>query len=624
MGFLDYFRRGADTARAASSRPLPGRQARGPFLAAAQDRFTASWMATQQAINDELRGDLDRLRMRARDLAKNNDYARKFLRMVARNLAGPKGFILQARVEDGPAKPDRLANDAIESAFFAWARRGSAEISGRMSFADLQRNIVTAVARDGEALVQVIRGSAANNPERLAYQMLDAARLDTQKNQAGANGVNAIVMGVELDAYTRPVAYWIKSKIDGAAGTRVPASDIIHVFLPENAEQVRGIPWMHAAMLAMHDLGEFNRSALLAARKGADTLGFIVSPDGTANALADTTEAGEPIRLTAPGTYDVLPEGYDIRTPESNYPNQVYDVFVKAILRRIASGLDVAYNGLANDLEGVNYSSIRAGVLEERDQWMTLQNWFIDAFLEPVFDEWFARAMTAGTLTMPNGSALPAAKADKFRKHEWQGRRWSWVDPLKDMEAALLAIRSGMASPQQIAAQQGVDLEDVIDAIKAANEMAVAAGLAPYAAPAAAPAPAPQPDPAMSKLAAAALMRMSEPPAVPPAPTFHYSAPPINLNIGETRNVIQVPEQAPPTIEVKNEVAAPVVNIEPAAVEVRVDAIMPEQPAPVVEVQVDMPDEMKIAALPTRETTSSVTRDANGNIIATTQMERDA
>jgi lambda family phage portal protein len=289
-------------------------------------------------------------------------------------------------------------------------------------------------------------------------------------------------MGVELDTYGRPTAYWIKDKVNGTASTRVPAQDIIHVFVPEHPEQVRGIPWMHAAMIALHDLGEFNRAALLAARKGAETLGFIVSPDGTGVAVADQVEP-EPLKISAPGTYDVLPEGYDIKTPDYNYPNEVFDPFVKAILRRISSGFDVAYNSLANDLEGVNYSSIRAGVLEERDQWMTLQNWFIEAFLEPVFAEWFPRAMTAGTAVLPSGATLPVSKAEKFQAHEWQGRRWSWVDPLKDQEAAVLAIEKGLMSPQQVAAQQGLDLEDVINAIAAANAMAEAAGLPAYSAP---------------------------------------------------------------------------------------------------------------------------------------------
>lgn len=638
-----------------TSRPSGYRPSR-KFSAAAVDRLTASWTSTNQAINDELKGDLDRLRSRSRELVNNNDYARKFRRMVARNIVGPSGFILQARSVDvdakGAQRPDSLANAAIETAFARWARRGSAEVTGRQSFADLCRTIAMAVATDGEAIVRIVRGAGAQNTERLAFQLLDVARLDTQRNQAAVSGRNAIVMGVELDSYTRPVAYWLKTRVDATTSTaeRIPAADLLHVYLPEHAEQVRGVPWMHAAMLALHDLGEFNRSALLAARKGADTLGFIVSPDGTADALgADSTEDGEPLQISAPGTYDVLPEGYDIRTPESAYPSAVYGQFVKDILRRVATGLDVAYNGLANDLEGVNYSSIRAGVLEERDQWSTLQGWFIDAFLEPVFDEWFNRALTAGTITMPNGSALPASKADKFRVHQWQGRRWSWVDPKNDIEAARLAVKSGIASPQMIAAQNGVDVEDVLADLAAFEEQTKAKNITlvdyqlshqqPGAtAPAAAPEPAPA-DPAAKALLAVAEQLAR---AVERSEAFHGvqgaeermhatmrsflevlagersqapAAPVIHLHQGDTH-------VAPPEVRVEFEATMP--EQPPAVVDVRVEATMPEQAAPTVNVTVETPAELSITAMPTRVTTSEVVRDASGNIISTAQRESDA
>lgn len=444
---------------------------RGAFVAASQDRLTASWMATTRSINNELRGDLDNLRTRSRELARNNDYARRYLRMVARNLIGPSGFVLQSRVQDGPGRPDTAANQAVEAAFWQWARRGSAEVSGRQSFTDLQRSIALAVARDGEALVRFTGGT---RQEPLQLQHIDIARLDTRKNQPAAQGRNAIVMGVEQDGYDRPIAYWIKDDPESATSTRQLAQDLLHIYLPEHASQARGIPWMHAAMLSLHDLGEFNRSAMLSARRGADVLGFIVAPNGDPSPVSDdATAEGDPLKLSAPGTYDVLPEGYDIRTPEYNYPNQVYGEFVKTILQRIASGLDVSYVSLANDLEGVNYSSIRAGVLEERDQWQALQGWFTDAFLEPVFERWIRVALLRGIKTEA-GFELPAAKLEKFSAHEWQGRRWAWVDPLKDIEAGRLAVQSGISSPQQIAAQNGLDVEDVLDAIAAFEAMAKA------------------------------------------------------------------------------------------------------------------------------------------------------
>lgn len=478
--------------RAAKSAPRPATRA---FAAARVDRLTAGWLASQNSINQELRGDLDRLRARARDLCKNNDYGRKFKKMVTGNVVGPAGFKLQARVMNTSQQADHLANDAIEAAFAAWGRRGVCDITGRLSFADLCRVLVGDGASDGEFIVRKIRGRTAGNPFGFALQQLDVDRLDTSLNRAASSGQNAIVMGIEIDAYRRPVRYYLFTSHpqDGIAGGRereaVPAADIVHGLIVEHPEQVRGVPWMSASILTLHHLGEFEQSALLAARKGADTLGFFVSPDGTPPVVDAEGADGEPITVSVPGHYDTLPDGYDFKPYDSRYPDAMLADFTKNYLRRMASGLNVAYNNLANDLEGVNFSSIRSGVLEERDQWMTLQSWFIDCFLDPVFDEWLSLALLNGAITLPNGTPLPAAKRDKFAAHAWQARRWSWVDPVKDIEASLLAIRAGLQSPYTIASQMGLDLDDVQADIARANAAAAAAGLPLYAAPAPVDAP---------------------------------------------------------------------------------------------------------------------------------------
>lgn len=434
------------------------------FNAGRIDRLTSSWLTTNQSINTELRDDLDRVRSRARDLVINNDFARRFQKMVISNVVGSQGFILQAQSADGD-ELDARANRAIEQAFSDWARRGVCEISGRSSFVDVQRAIVGGLPSDGEYLVRMIKGGAARNRYGFALQLIDIDRLKTSLNQNAGNGQNAIRMGVEIDAFARPVAYHVMTAHPAynsqAAVERIPADQMLHDFVIDRAEQLRGAPWMATAMLSLHHLGQFEQSALLAARKGADTLGFFVSPNGEPPLVDDEID-GQPITVSVPGTYDTLPEGYDFKAYDSRYPDAMLADFNKYFLRRVASGLGVAYNSLANDLEGVNYSSIRAGVLEERDQWMAIQSWFIESFLRPVFASWLGSALLSGAITLPGGAALPPTKREKFTQHNWQGRRWSWVDPLKDIQAARLAIQSGVTSPQRVAAQMGNDVDDVL------------------------------------------------------------------------------------------------------------------------------------------------------------------
>lgn len=447
------------------------------------NRLTASFISTAESINRELRTDLDALRNRSRTLAANNDHAKRFLRLVERNVVGPAGFRLKCTATRRSGEPDVDLNRAVELAFWRWARRGMCEVSGRLSFAALQRLAASTAARDGESLIQIVRGPSARNPEHLALQFLDVARIDTQMNQEPIGDRNAIVMGIEVDRAQRPVAYYLYEHNPGDGSStgnriRVPAEDMLHVFLPERPEQVRGIPWMHAAMLRMHHLAGYEEAAVVAARVGAAKMGFFISPDGTAQGIGEEDQnTGEFVTDAEAGTFEAIPEGWDFKQFDPEYPHAMYAPFIKATLRGIASGLDVSYHSLASDLEGVNYSSLRTGALEERDQWMTLQAWFIEQVLEPVYREWLKAALVAGTIQI-DGKPIAASEYDRLLEAaSWQGRRWTWVDPLKDIQAARLAVRSGVESPQHIAAQSGVDIEDSVDEIAAFEALVKSKGV---------------------------------------------------------------------------------------------------------------------------------------------------
>ena len=615
MALSDFFKFGK------SKTAAPQRRA---FAAARIDRLTAGWMATTNSINHELRSDLDKLRARSRQLAKDNDYARRFVGMVANNVGGPNGFTLQARVENSPGVPDVIANDSLERAFYEWAQRGVCEITGKMGFSDLIRAILRGTATDGEYLVRKVRGAAAGNRFGYALQLIDMDRLDTLHNRAPTEGVNAIIMGVEVNAFRRPVAYYIltahpSDHAQERRRERIPAEEILHDFITERAEQVRGIPWMTGSMLSLHHLGEFEQSALLAARKGADTLGFFVSPDGEPPIGSDAdADTGEPITVSVPGSYDTLPEGYDFRPYDSRYPDAMMADFTKGFLRKIASGFGVSAHNLTGDMNDVNYSSARIAELAERDGWLVLQDWFIQSFLKPVFMDWLETALLASAIVTQNSTPLPASRLEKFRAHHWQGRRWQWVDPVKDIEAARLAIKSGIASPQMIAAQNGVDVEDVIGAIARFEQQAAAAGvtLIDYEITRQQPADSNQVD-AMRALGdqVRALSERQQ-----PAPVIHVGAPSVTLNQAEVRINVEPPAVNVAQPEIRNEIIVEPTPIQIAAPEIR--NIIEVEPTPIVaEVNVEMPAPEVSVQLPARKTETTIVRDQNGEISSTTQIE---
>lgn len=465
--------------REAKARKELASQQQRSFAAAQLNRLTSSWRATAERIDDELRNDLDALRHRSRSLENNNDYARNYFDIVETNIIGENAPRLVPLIDNAPGSPDDGARRAVSRAWAEWCQKGVCEVTGQYSFATLCQNIARGTARDGEYAVEILRGRAAGNRFGFALRVIDVERLATWMHREAGEGKEAIINGVQVDANGKPTGYWFNNsaRLSSRQAEFMSAKAILHRFRINRPEQKRGIPWAHASMLSMHYAGEFALSALMAAKYGADHLGFFVTPDGAAPSIGEKTddeeESGARITTSAPGTWETLPEGVDVKNIDSKYPNEVFGPFVKSAHQRMASGLPGAnYPELCNDYEAVNFSSIRAALLSGRDVWKKMHRWFADDWLEPIFAEWLPLSLANGAITLDNGSPLSITKIDKFKAHGWQFRGWSWVDPLKDIEAAKEGIALKITSRTRIAAEQGRDLEDIFDELQTEEAMA--------------------------------------------------------------------------------------------------------------------------------------------------------
>ena len=421
----------------------------------------SAWTTTNQSQDAELRNNLKTLRARSRELERNNDYAKKFIRMVKTNVIGPNGIIMQARVKNDNGQPDKVANAKIEDAWWNWADKGNCDVTGKYSFRDIQNLAMTSMARDGEILIRKLSGYQSN-PFRFALQLIEADHLDENYN-TNLNDGNKIKMGVEIDSYGRPLAYHLFNNHPGDSSfgqsygerTRVPANEIIHLFVPQRLSQNRGIPWMHSAMTRLNMVGGYEEAELVAARIAAAKGGFYTSGTGD-DYVADDTDEGTPIQEVEPGHFELLPKGLDFKQFNPEHPTTAFDMFIKAVLRGVASGLDVSYNYLANDLTSVNYSSIRAGILDERDVWKELQAFMIEHFMQEIFREWLRMALLTQMVE------LPISKIEKFNSVQWQPRGWQWVDPASDVEANTNAVNNLQKTRSEIAAERGKDFEEDI------------------------------------------------------------------------------------------------------------------------------------------------------------------
>jgi lambda family phage portal protein len=466
-------------AEAAERRDLEQKRARGvelkrAYQAATANRLSGDWTIVPSSTRTELRGQLRNLRARSRDLVRNDPYMKKFISMVKSNVVGPHGIKLQARMKDAQGDLDSATVKGVEEAWREWCHAENCSTSGKLSWTDALKMAIATVARDGEMMCRLIN---ADNPFGFALQFIDVNWLDETYNGYYSATGNRVIMSVEVDKNEKPVAYFLTPPADDysfpgglydsapRARTRVPAEEIIHLFVADDFNQTRGVPWAHAVMLSTKILNGYREAELVAARVGACKGGFLTPPEGVEYAGESDEQHGAIIEDVEPGMVQELPPGYTFHEYNPTHPNQNYEGFVKEILRSLAAGLDLSYFSLATDLKEVNFSSARIGLLEERDVWRGLQQFVIEHFCRRVFRAWLRSAMLTGAVE------VKPKDFKRFSEPLWKPRGWTWVDPLKDVQAAVMAINNGLDSRTDTLDEQGGDFAETLDKLAAEQEM---------------------------------------------------------------------------------------------------------------------------------------------------------
>lgn len=437
------------------------------FEAATINRLTNDWIHSANSADEEMRGDLKVMIYRARQMERDDDYTRGFLGQLENNIIGEYGIGIQGKVLNPDRSFDTMANDKIEAGWNSWARDCGANGESLVAIDELA---LRRAAVDGGVLVRlwVVGGD-------LKLQPIEIDQLDLDYSANLSTGV-FVVMGVEYGP-EGVRAYHIFKNHPGdtlrqnrnGARERIPANEIIHVCKRERVGQTHGFPWFVSAMRRMRNIKGYEEAEIIAARVSAVKGGAIESP--VPNTGYDGSRPENATEDLEPGGTMLLAPGQKYVSVDPTHPNDVFPQFIKAQLRGAAAGMEVAYTSLANDLESVNYSSQRGGLLVERDSYKKRQRWFIETFRQKVFDAWLPLAILNGSVN------LPMSKLEKFSSVEWKPRRWPWIDPAKDMAADVMAVEKGFKSRREIISDSGGDIEDVFKSQELDNKLAEKLGL---------------------------------------------------------------------------------------------------------------------------------------------------
>lgn len=461
---------------AAPLRPLMRWAMTPDYDATSTGRRVRGWEPGNAAVNALLVGSSDGLRSKSRDAVRRNPWAKNAVDSYVANAIG-SGIVPQSK------HPDPKVRSAITELWQRWTDESDAD--GITDFYGQQTLACRESIEGGECLARLRpRRMADGLTVPLQIQLLEAEHLPTWKNEDRENGFT-VRAGIEFNAIGKRVAYWLYPKhpfeilntVNMADPSRVPAEGVLHLYQPLRAGQHRGQPWLTVALPHLYDLQKYDEAENLRKQLAA-MMAFFVEDQNPESPLfpgdGDPDDDGVPTQGLEPGSMITLPAGKTIKISEPADVGGMYSQFMAVQLRKIAACLGVTYEQLTGDLTGVNYSSIRAGLLEFRRRVEQFQHQvMVFQFCRPTWKAWIEAAVLAGELNALDYSRRPEA----YLSVEWRPQAWPWVDPLKDIEAQVLAIDNLLTSRTAVIRETGYDAEAVDAEIAADQEREKQAGL---------------------------------------------------------------------------------------------------------------------------------------------------
>lgn len=470
----------------------------GGYQAGKQNRLTQGTGGNRTNENGLSRGQIARLRWSSWDLYRNNSHCRKLCRSLESKVIG-RGMSPspQATLSGGEPFVDFRAK--VKQIWGMLASqidyRGRPGFGGQ-HFADIQKTALRGVILGGEVLFYFRPLSAAEQISRetllpIQLQLVHPERFDESIN---SNGGNRVIHGIELRADDTRAAYhlyknhpgdvWQSSSLDSQ---RYPASSIGHLYVSEDIDQLRGVPWLSSVLLRSRDVGDYEYNELKAAAMAACVvLGYRRSSAQSQfgpNAPSDwdlTDGDGNRITNLSPGMLLDLGSTGEIQGFNPQRPNAGAAEFLSYELRSIACGVPGTKGStVTGDYRNSSFSSERSA---DNDAWPEIegiQDWFAFNFMQPIFERVIEAAVIEGKFDDVAGFSAEdylERKAD-YLSCQWQGPVSRSINPTDDADAARKRVQNGASSPQIEAAILGRDWRDILRDLSEFKEYAAQIGI---------------------------------------------------------------------------------------------------------------------------------------------------
>jgi lambda family phage portal protein len=253
------------------------------FEAAQGGRRSSGWMKSATDANAANRPALTALRELARDLRRNNGWAKRGVQVITNNTVG-------WGIMPTPDDANRKRSEAAIKLWNAWAKSTACDFDGRQNFYGLQRLAMDTIVEAGEVLIVRQAPLNANQPIPLRIQVLEPDYIDTSRSGVSTAEGNSIVDGIEFDQRGQRVAYWLFTQHPGSnrlftsrfESARVPAERVLHIYRLDRPGQSRGVSWLAAAITRLKDLDDYEDAELMQQKVAACFSAFVTDEDQAA------------------------------------------------------------------------------------------------------------------------------------------------------------------------------------------------------------------------------------------------------------------------------------------------------------------------------------------------------
>src|SRR5665213_598614 len=454
--------------------------AQGGFEAGQRGRRLRAIPTSPLAINSTIRAFGKNALARSRFLCVNNPLMVQAKEEFVASLVGDG-------IRPSFVTPDPKVKGELQELFLEWTDESDAD--GLTDFYGQQNIMASEMFEAGEVFLRFRpRYISDGLSVPLQIQILPSEMVPLNWNMILGNG-SRVECGIQFDAIGRREGYWFFRNHPGELIQNysnlgdylyfIPADQILHLFKPIRAGQIRGVPHTLASIITVALLDLYDDAELERKRTAALFTAFITrnagedegenplagAPTSPHEGSASQTDTG-----MEPGATVELATGQDVSFGQPADVGGNYEAFQYRNLLRAAAGIGLPYATFTGDLRQTSYGSQRGGMISFKRRVSSLQNSvMIFQLCRPIANRWLDAAVVARSVTTFSASQYAATPRDFGKRIRWITPKWEWIDPLKDLTAEKLAVDSGFKARSDVVEAMGYDAEEM-DTLIAADQ----------------------------------------------------------------------------------------------------------------------------------------------------------